>query len=81
MNQLSALKDELAFLEKHLSEIEARPDLAGLAVEFKKRIDGIRQQMLVLTGKQGKLMKLGVLLCMLGPTGFGSLGSDFTAFF
>jgi len=48
MNRLPVLKDELAFLEKHLPELEARPDLVQLAVEFKKRIDAIRQQIRVL---------------------------------
>jgi hypothetical protein len=53
MNRLPVLKDELAFLEKHLPEIEERPDLAHLAVEFKKRIDAIRQQILALQGNRG----------------------------
>ena len=48
MNRIPVLKDELAFLEKHLPEMEARPDLAHLASEFKKRIDLIRQQILAL---------------------------------
>ena len=48
MNRLPVLKDELAFLEKHLPEIEERPDLAHVAIEFKKQIVVIRQQILAL---------------------------------
>jgi hypothetical protein len=48
MNRLPVLKDELTFLEKHLPELEARPDLVQLAVEFKKRIEAIRLQIRVL---------------------------------
>jgi hypothetical protein len=44
MIRLPILKDELAFLEKLLPELETRPDLGQLAVEFKKRIAVIRQQ-------------------------------------
>jgi DNA polymerase III delta prime subunit len=44
MNRLPVLKDELAFLEKHLPELEARPDLVHLAASVKKQIDKIRQQ-------------------------------------
>jgi hypothetical protein len=44
MIRLPILKDELAFLEKLLPELETRPDLGRLAVEFKKRIAVIRQQ-------------------------------------
>jgi hypothetical protein len=53
MNRLPVLKDELAFLEKHLPEIEGRPDLANLAIDFKKQIDVIRQQILVLEENKG----------------------------
>jgi hypothetical protein len=42
MISLPILKDELAFLEKHLPELEARTDLGQLAIEFKKRIVQIR---------------------------------------
>jgi hypothetical protein len=44
MNPLRMLQDELAFLQKHLPELESSPDLAHVAVEFKKRIDTVRQQ-------------------------------------
>jgi hypothetical protein len=44
MIRLPVLKDELAFLEKHLPELEQRPELVTLAVEFRKRIAVIRQQ-------------------------------------
>jgi len=44
MIRLPILKDELAFLEKLFPELETRPDLGRLAVEFKKRIAVIRQQ-------------------------------------
>jgi hypothetical protein len=44
MIRLPILKDELAFLEKHLPELEGRADLGQLATDFKKRIAEIRQQ-------------------------------------
>jgi hypothetical protein len=44
MIRLPILKDELAFLEKHLPELEGRTDLGQLAAEFKKRIVQIRQE-------------------------------------
>jgi hypothetical protein len=44
MIRLPILKDELAFLEKLLPDLEARPDLGHLAIEIKKRIDQIRQE-------------------------------------
>jgi hypothetical protein len=44
MIRLSKLKDELAFLKKRLPDLEARPDLGQLAIEIKKRIDKIRQE-------------------------------------
>jgi hypothetical protein len=44
MIRLSKLKDELAFLKKLLPDLEARPDLGHLAIEIKKRIDKIRQE-------------------------------------
>jgi len=40
----SKLKDELAFLKNLLPDLEARPDLGQLAIEIKKRIDKIRQE-------------------------------------
>jgi len=39
MIRLPILKDELAFLERLLPELQIRPDLGHLAVEIKPRID------------------------------------------
>ena len=44
MIRLPSGKEELAFLEKLLPDLEARPDLGHLAIEIKKRIDRIRQE-------------------------------------
>ena len=44
MIRLPILRDELAFLEKLLPDLETRPDLGHLAIEIKKRIDKIRQE-------------------------------------
>jgi hypothetical protein len=44
MIRLPILKDELAFLEKLLPDLETRPDLGHTANEIKKRIDKIRQE-------------------------------------
>jgi hypothetical protein len=44
MDRLSALQDELAFLEEHLPELQSRPDLAYLATEVRLRINMLRQQ-------------------------------------
>jgi hypothetical protein len=44
MIRLPILKDELSFLEKLLPELETRPDLGHLAIEIKKRIEKIRQE-------------------------------------
>jgi hypothetical protein len=44
MIRLPILKDELTFLEKLLPELETRPDLGHLAIEIKKRIEKIRQE-------------------------------------
>ena len=43
MIRLPILKDELAFLENLLPDLETRPDLGHLAIEVKKRIEKIRQ--------------------------------------
>jgi hypothetical protein len=43
MIRLPILEDELAFLEKHLPELETRPDLAQLAADFRNRIAEIRK--------------------------------------
>jgi hypothetical protein len=44
MIRLPILKDELAFLERLLPDLETRPDLGHLAVEIKKRIGKLRQE-------------------------------------
>jgi|HubBroStandDraft_3_1064219.scaffolds.fasta_scaffold58788_2 hypothetical protein len=44
MIRLPILKDELAFLEKILPDLEERPDLGHLAIEIKGRMEKIRQQ-------------------------------------
>ena len=43
MIRLPILKDELTFPEKLLPDLETRPDLGHLAIEIKKRVDKIRQ--------------------------------------
>lgn len=52
MNRLPVLRDELAFLEKHLPELELRPDLVKVAADFKERIDLIRKQIRDLEGSK-----------------------------
>jgi hypothetical protein len=52
MIRLPILKDELAFLEKHLPELEGRTDLGQLATEFKKRIAQIRREINTLEREQ-----------------------------
>ena len=44
MIRLPILKDELAFLEMLLPDLETRPDLGHLASDVKKRIDKIREE-------------------------------------
>jgi hypothetical protein len=44
MIRLPILKNELAFLQKLLPDLEARLDLGHLAIEIKKRIERIRQE-------------------------------------
>jgi hypothetical protein len=51
MIRLPILEDELAFLEKLLPELETRPDLGHLAIEIKKRVDRIRQEIRALKEK------------------------------
>jgi hypothetical protein len=51
MIRLPILKDELAFLEKLLPDLETMPDLGHLASEIKKRIDKIRQDIRTLEEK------------------------------
>jgi hypothetical protein len=44
MIRLPILKDELAFLEKLLPDLESRPDLGHLATEIKVRMEKLRQE-------------------------------------
>ena len=52
MIRLPLLKDELAFLEKHLPQLESRADLGQLATEFKTQIAQIRQEISALERDQ-----------------------------
>jgi hypothetical protein len=52
MIRLPVLKDELAFLEELLPDLETRPELGHLAVQFKKRIEKIRQEIRALERDQ-----------------------------
>ncbi|MFZ0900311.1 MAG: hypothetical protein WB616_18650 [Candidatus Sulfotelmatobacter sp.] len=52
MIRLPILKDELAFLEKLLPDLETRPELAHLAGQIKKRIEKIRQEIRALERDQ-----------------------------
>jgi hypothetical protein len=52
MIRLPVLKDELAFLEKLLPDLETRPELGHLAIEFKKRIEKIRREIRALERDQ-----------------------------
>jgi hypothetical protein len=54
MIRLPILRDELAFLEKLLPDLETRPDLGHLAIEIKQRIDKIRQDIRALQEKGSK---------------------------
>jgi hypothetical protein len=58
MIRLPILEDELAFLEKLLPDLETRPDLSHLAIEIKKRIDKIRQEIRALQEKGGPKFKV-----------------------
>jgi hypothetical protein len=51
MEGLAELKDEMAFLQKYLPEIEVQPDMAHVAIEFRKRIIEIRERILFLERK------------------------------
>jgi len=44
MIRLPMLRDELAFLEKLLPDLQTRPDLVQLAMKIEVRIDRIRQE-------------------------------------
>jgi hypothetical protein len=52
MIRLSILKDELTYLEKLLPDLETRPELESLAIEIKKRIEMIRQEIRALARDQ-----------------------------
>ncbi len=54
MIRLPILKDELNFLEKLLPDLESRPDLGHLAIEIKKRIVKIRQEIRALERENSK---------------------------
>ena len=49
---LDSVGGALAFLEKLLPNLETRPDLGHLAIEIKKQIDKIRQEIRALQGNQ-----------------------------
>jgi len=51
MIRLPILKDELAFLEKLLPDLETRPDLGHLTSDIKKRMDKIRLEIRALQVK------------------------------
>jgi hypothetical protein len=57
MIRLPILKDELAFLEKLLPDLESRPGLGHVAIEIKKRIEKIRQEIRALHEEAGKNSK------------------------
>jgi hypothetical protein len=52
MIRLPILKDELDFLEKLLPDMDARPDLGHLAIDIKRRIEKIRQEIRALERDQ-----------------------------
>ena len=54
MIRLPILKDELAFLEKLLPDLETRPDLGQMASGIKKRIEKIRQEIRAIEEKGSK---------------------------
>jgi hypothetical protein len=57
MIRLPILKDELAYLEKLLPELEGRLDLGQLASNMKARIERIRQEIRALERQGGKNSK------------------------
>jgi hypothetical protein len=57
MIRLPILKDDLAFLEKLLPDLETRPELGHLAIEIKKRMDKIRQEIRSLQEKSDQNSK------------------------
>jgi hypothetical protein len=55
MIRLPILKDELAFLEKLLPDLQIRPDLGQLAVAIQKQIEKIREEIRAIeNGKKSK---------------------------
>jgi hypothetical protein len=55
MIRLPILKDELAFLENLLPDLQTRPDLGQLAVAIKKQIEKIREEIRAIeNGKNSK---------------------------
>lgn len=50
MDRLSKLREELAYLEQRLPELEERPELDRLVSEFKKQMAAIRHEILSLEG-------------------------------
>jgi hypothetical protein len=50
MDRLSTLKQDLAFLEQRLPELEDRPELERLVIEFKKQMEAIRHEIRSLEG-------------------------------
>jgi hypothetical protein len=57
MIRLPILKDELAYLEKLLPELETRPGLGQLASDMKARIERIRQEIRALQEQGGQNSK------------------------
>ncbi len=54
MVQLPILKDELAFLEKLLPDLEAKPELGHMAMDVRARIERIRQEIRAILEKRSK---------------------------
>jgi hypothetical protein len=53
--RLPILKDELAFLEELLPDLQTRPDLGRLAVSIQKQIEKIREEIRAIeNGKKTK---------------------------
>ena len=52
MIRLPILKDELAFLEALLPDLETRPELGSLAIKVKEQIEKVRQEIRDLQAKE-----------------------------
>ena len=50
MLRLPLLKNELAFLQKLLPDLDTRPDLGSLAARIKQRMEEIRKEIRALGG-------------------------------